>query len=102
MVWSLILFPLGMAAVVFAVPSNRWRPWLVPLACLGHLALVVVALQQPSLTSRGHWLVLDPLGKVFLGLISLLFLLCTFYTAGYLSKEQERSNRVFCACLLIS
>ena len=45
---------------------------------------------------------LDPLAKVFLGLISSLFLLCTFYTAGYLSKEPERSNRVFCTCLLLS
>jgi hydrogenase-4 component F len=91
-----------MAAVVFAVPSNRWRPWLLPLACLGHLALVVVAFQQPPLTSREHWLVLDPLAKVFLGLVSSLFLLCTVYTAGYLSKGPERSNRVFCTCLLLS
>jgi hydrogenase-4 component F len=102
MIWSLILIPLGMAAAVFASPSNRWRPWLLPLACLFHLALVVVACQQPSLTSRGHWLVLDPLAKVFLGLISLLFLLCTSYTAGYLTKNHGQSNRVFCACLMLS
>jgi hydrogenase-4 component F len=102
MIWSLILIPLVAAAVAFAIPWNRWRPWLVPPACLGHLALVLFAFQQPSLASAGHWLVLDPLGKVFLGLISFLFLVCTFYTAGYLSKELKRSNRVFCACLLIS
>jgi len=102
MIWSLILVPLGMAAVVFAVPSNRWRPWLLPLACLGHLALVLVAFQQPSLTPRGHWLVLDPLGKIFLGLISLLFFLCTFYTAGYLTKDRDQLNRIFCTCLLLS
>jgi hydrogenase-4 component F len=102
MVWSLILFPLGMAALVFAVPSNRWRPWLVPLACLGHLSLVVLALQEPFQISQGHWLVLDPLARVFLALISLLFLLCTFYTAGYLTKEDDQPNRVFCTCLLLS
>ena len=102
MIWSLIVIPLGMAAAIFAVPSNRYRPWLLPLACLAHLALVIIAFQQPSLPAGEHWLVLDPLGKVFLGLISLLFLLCTFYTAGYLSKEPERSNRIFCTCLLLS
>jgi hydrogenase-4 component F len=113
MVWSLILLPLGMAALVFAVPSNRWRPWLVPLVCLGHLALVVVALQEspplylhPTLggdtEGGGHWLVLDPLAKIFLALTSVLFLSCTFYTAGYLTKEPELPNRVFCTCLLLS
>src|SRR5712692_10389467 len=97
MVWSLILLPLGMAALVFAVPSNRWRPWLVPLVCLGHLAVVVVALQEspplylpPTLggdtEGGGHWLVLDPLAKIFLALTSVLFLSCTFYTAGYLTS----------------
>ncbi len=102
MVWNLILFPLGMAAVVFAVPSNRWRPWLLPLASLGQLALVVLALQVPFVAPRGHWLVLDPLGKILLALITLLFLLCTFYTAGYLTRERDHPNRVFCTCLLLS
>jgi hydrogenase-4 component F len=108
MVWNLIIFPLGMAAVVFAVPSNRWRPWLLPLASLGQLALVVVALQlggtgvTPVIPPRGHWLVLDPLGKILLALITLLFLMCTFYTAGYLTRERDHPNRVFCTCLLLS
>jgi hydrogenase-4 component F len=102
MIWSLILVPFGMAAVVFVMPSNRWRPWLIPLTCLGHLALVLVAFEQPSFTPRGHWLVLDPLGKIFLGLINVLFLLCTLYTAGYLAQDRDRSNRVFCTCLLLS
>ena len=30
MIYSLILFPLAMAAAAFALPSNRWRPWLLP------------------------------------------------------------------------
>ena len=29
MTYLLIVFPLVMAAVTFAVPSNRWRPWLL-------------------------------------------------------------------------
>src|SRR5438132_3224810 len=94
----LILFPLIMAGVVFALPSNRVRPWLVPLVSLGHLALVIVALGRPTLSSRGEWLVLDPLGKVLLGFTSFLFLICTSYAAAYVAGQRERSNRVFCAC----
>src|SRR5208337_3244284 len=48
MAYLLIAFPLVMAAVTFAVPSNRWRPWLLPLGALGHLALVGVVLAQPA------------------------------------------------------
>ena len=48
MIYLLILFPLVMAAVTFAVPSNRWRPWLLPLGALGHLALVVGGDLRPA------------------------------------------------------
>jgi hydrogenase-4 component F len=102
MALALILFPLAMAAVVFAMPSRRWRPWFVPLACLGHVVLTALALQSAEVTGLGDWLVLDPLGKVLLGFISLLFLLCTIYTAGYLNRRPDRPNRVFCACLLLT
>ena len=39
MVYWLILFPLAMAAATYALPSNRWRPWLLPLGGLGHLGV---------------------------------------------------------------
>ena len=42
MIYLLILFPLVMAAATFALPSDRWRPWLLPVGALGHLALVVL------------------------------------------------------------
>src|SRR5262249_30268075 len=40
--------------------------------------------------------------KVFLGLTSTLFALCSVYTAGYLTRQPDHSNRVFCACFLLS
>ena len=30
MAYALIGFPLAMAALTFATPSDRWRPWLLP------------------------------------------------------------------------
>lgn len=101
MAYLLLLFPLTMAAVVFAVPSNRWRPKLLPLGAAGHLCLVLYALfksPQP-VTGLWGWLYLDALDKVVLGFQGVLFLLCAWYAAGYLPLRSNRTNRVFCACL---
>src|SRR5438270_5900063 len=102
----LILFPLMMAAVTFAVPSNRWRPWLLPFGALGHLCLVVVAVHQScegiAVSGLGGWLLLDALGRVILGFLSVLFFLCALYAPGYLTVRADRPNRVFCANLFIA
>jgi hydrogenase-4 component F len=98
----LIVVPLVLAALALAVPSNRWRPWLLPACCLGHLVLVLFSLLNPPPSALNQWLVLDPLGKVFLPFVSLLFCLCASYTAHFLTVGQGRSNRVFCTCFLLS
>src|SRR6266849_631237 len=106
MIYLLILFPLVLAGVTFAMPSNRWRPLLLPVGALGHLGLVAAAVCQPNdgaVTlsdfgastvgllgepsgqgpllvasavypgrTGGGWLLLDPLGKVVLGFLSVL------------------------------
>jgi hydrogenase-4 component F len=102
MILLLVFLPLAAAGLAFAIPSNRWRPWLLPAACAGHLLLVFRALAVPPDPALGQWLVLDPLGKVFLIFVSVLFLLCSTYTANYLARAHESSNRNFCACLLLS
>jgi len=96
----MILFPLLMAAIAMAVPSNRLRPWLLPVAAVAHLAATVWVLTHPGLMVTAAWLVLDPPGRIILLVVSTLFLMCSFYAVGYLRYRQERSNRVFCACLL--
>jgi hydrogenase-4 component F len=102
MALALILVPLLTAGVAFAVPSNRWRPWLLPLGSLAHLSLTAGVLWGPLPLAPAGWLVLDALGKVVLGLISVLFFLCACYAPGYLSLRPDRPNRVLCTCLLIS
>jgi hydrogenase-4 component F len=105
MIYLLILFPLAMATVTFVLPSNRWRPWLVPLGALGHLGLVGAAVFQPAagavVSGLGGWLLLDALGKVVLGLLSVLFCLCALYAPSYLALRSDRPNRVFCTNLLV-
>src|SRR5437870_5532141 len=102
MAYLLFLFPLVMAVVVFAVPSARWRPKLLPLAAAGHLALFLfAAFQAPQPVSElDGWLRLDALDKIVLGLQSVLFLICALYMPGYLALRANRPNRVFCAAFL--
>jgi hydrogenase-4 component F len=100
---GLIAVPLVLAALCLALPGKRLRPWLVAAGGLGHLGVVaaVLATGDPVEAFDG-WLVLDPLGKVFLTLISVLFCLCGLYTPGYLALGPGRPNRALCACLLLS
>ena len=98
----LVFLPIAWAAVTFVVPSNRWRTWLLPPCGLTHLGLTLLALDEPRVTGFGGWLNLDPLGKLFLGLISVLFALCACYAPGYLAHREQRNNRVFCSCLMLS
>jgi hydrogenase-4 component F len=100
MVYLLVLFPLAMAAVTFAAPSDRWRPWLLPLGGLGQLILVLAAVCRPDdqgpVAGLDNWLLLDPLGKVILIFLGVLFFLCSLYAPGYLALRVDRPNRVFC------
>lgn len=103
MAYALFLFPLAMAAVVFAVPSERWRPKLLPVGAAGHLILVALAVfQSPQpVTGLGGWFLLDTLDKVVLGFQSVLFFICSLYAPGYLALRADRPNRVFCGTLLV-
>ena len=99
MALAIILFPLFMALLALGIRSNHWRPWVLPVAGAVHAALTVVVLGAPAPSTGSGWLELDAPGRLVLALVSLLFLLCSFYTVGYLRHREERPNRIFCACL---
>jgi len=102
MVLLLILIPLAMAGVAFAVPSNRWRPWLVTLTGLVQLVLTLPVTWGPDVRLFDDWIAVDPLGKVVLIFLNTLYFGCALYAPAYLALRPERSNRVFCATLLIT
>jgi hydrogenase-4 component F len=94
----MFFFPLLMAAVAAVIPSNRLRPKLLPVTAIAHLGMTILVLVRPDLAVSAAWLVLDPLGKIFLLVISTLFFFCSFHAVGYLQHSHERSNRLFCVC----
>jgi hydrogenase-4 component F len=106
MAYLLVGFPLIMTAVMFAIPSNRWRPWLLPVGAAVQLYLAWSAVFPEAgtapISELEGWILLDPLGKVVLGFISVLFFLCSLYAPSYLALRPERPNRVLCANLFAS
>jgi len=100
MVYIQVAFPIFLAVLALIVPSNRVRPWLLPVAGVIHTFSTMLVLFQPKWCNQNTWLLLDPIGKIILINISLLFLLCSFYAVGYLRIRKERINRIFVACLL--
>ena len=99
MALAIILFPLLMALLALAIRSNHWRPWVLPVTGVVHASLTGVVLGLPALSVSSVWLELDPPGRLVLAIVSGLFLVCSFYTVGYLRHREERPNKIFCACL---
>ncbi len=100
-IFAAILLPIAAAGLACAIPSNRWRPLVLPAAAAAHLVLAILGIQEDGLSAASGWLLLDPLGKVVLLSISVLFFCCSLYAPAYLRLRQNRPNRIFCACLLI-
>jgi hydrogenase-4 component F len=90
-----------MAALAAIIPSERLRPCVLPVAGIGHLGLTLFVLSSQDALSPTRWLALDPPGRLVLLLLSVLFLMCSFYSVGYLRYRAELSNRIFCVCLLL-
>lgn len=96
----LVLIPAIGAAFAYTIRSNRNRALLLPLVSTLHLALVLWMLAHPAPSAFAGWLHLDPLAKIVLLTVSVLYFCCSLYAPGYLALRPDRPSRVFCACLL--
>jgi hydrogenase-4 component F len=95
-----ILAPLAFAAVALALPSNRRRPAVLLAGALVHAAGVIRLFASAPGPRAGDWLALDAIGKVTLLTTTILFVAAAVYAQGYLSRRQDRDNRVFVGGLL--
>jgi hydrogenase-4 component F len=96
----LILCPLLGAAIAFAWPSNRTRPWLLPAVGVVQTVLALWLLVSPPEEAIFAWVRFDSLARAVLPMVALLFLACSAYGVAYLRLREERGNRVFVAALL--
>jgi hydrogenase-4 component F len=97
MILLLILLPLAVSALALIFPWNRFRPFLLPVVGVAHSAITAFVLINTDSRTFNQWIDLDPLAAIILLAVSALFLLASFYAAGYLRYRKERSNRVFVA-----
>jgi hydrogenase-4 component F len=105
---AVILIPVLFSAAAMAVTGKilRRRLWLT--ASLLHLLAVVLIALAPPRPILGGWLAVDALGLLFLGIVSLLFLVSAAYGQAYFARlaagEAHGSRdpeRLFIACMLI-
>jgi hydrogenase-4 component F len=96
-----ILIPLLLGGLAVAIRSNLKRPWLLPLGGAIHFVGTFAVLLGKAPAANDAWLGLDPLNKVVLGFLSLLFFLCSVYARGYLILRPNQPNRIFTASLLV-
>jgi hydrogenase-4 component F len=100
MLLALVIVPLAVAVLSFAAPWPKMRVWSVPVGALAQAVLTALVLAKPQPSALGGWIVLDPLGKLVLVVLSVLYVLCALYTPAYLAVRPQRDNRIFCAALL--
>lgn len=98
---ALIAIPLLAAAVAFAWPEERTRPWLLPVSAGLHAVLAFWLLIAPPAEAVSAWFAFDPVTRAVLPMVSLLFLVCSSYGVAYLRLRAERKNRLFVTALLV-
>ncbi len=115
MLWFLVAVPATAALLAFALPWN-WGRRLLLVACAAcHVGLTAAAvIQRPEPVLNG-WIDLDDASLLFLIITSIVFLIASFYTVGYLAREGHRMptkpgedapfvnfpEAVFTGCLLL-
>jgi hydrogenase-4 component F len=101
MIAALLLLPFVGGLAAFCLPSDRFRPLLLPVCGLGHFVLTLLVIQAAPLPVAGSWLAIDPLSRLILLIVSLLFAACSVYAVGYLHYRLAWGNRIFVSCMLL-
>src|SRR6266446_4505504 len=96
---SLIVAPVVAALLAYVLPSAR-RPAVLIGTALLHMLLVALLWISPGDQVLTGWLTEDPLGRVILTLVSILFLAVAHYSIGSMRAEPPRGGRAFTSCLL--
>ncbi len=107
---ALFLIPVLASLLSLFFRREALRNLLLAATAAAHAGLTVSTWLSPLPGADGCWLGLDETGRLFLTLISLLFLVCSVYACGYLRPlplepagpaEETGSRATFTACLLL-
>jgi hydrogenase-4 component F len=96
---ALIAVPAVAAALAYVLSAARRGAVLIAVAVI-HVALVARLWVAPGEQALTGWLADDPLGRVILTLVSVLFLAIAQYAIGYLREEEAPGGRAFVSCML--
>jgi hydrogenase-4 component F len=96
-----VAVPLAFALVALATPSERARPWLLPMAAFAQLPMLFGLVRSSGAAAPDAWVGLDPLGTLLLAYLTVFFLCCSCYAPAYLRLRSERPNRIFCTMMLV-
>jgi hydrogenase-4 component F len=99
--FALIAVPVLGAVGAYAHRAAAWRTaWLVSIGGL-HAGLCLWLWFEPVPPAFDGWIAADSPGLLVLTLVSLLFLVMSFYAVGFLRHESPRGGRAFVSCLLL-
>ena len=117
MILALVFLPLGAALATMLIRPDRLRRALLVATAAVHSLLTGLCWFSPPACAPGAWLGLDPAGRLFLGITSLLFLAASVYAVHSLGQSRGGRGRqteedtgsvfvnapeaVFTACLLV-
>lgn len=87
---AIVLAPIASGICSLLIRSKVVRRVVLVTTSVAHLLLVIAsAATSPVLNG---WLAIDALGRLFLSIVSVLFLVATVYGIGYLSREKRNSK----------
>lgn len=95
----LVAVPLVFGALCLMLPTSPLRMAALVAGACAHLAVVVTSWPAAEAPASRDVVGLDPLGHLFLTIISVLFAATTVYFVGY-HRKRLISQRVFQACIL--
>jgi len=105
---AVIIIPILFSAAAWLVSGSRLRRRLWLICSLLHLGTVIALAAQTPPPILGGWLAVDALGLLFLGIVSLLFLVSAAYGQAWLSMIAAAEphgardpERVFITCMLL-
>lgn len=89
MILALLIIPFTAGILSFMLRCDCLRRLLLVSASFAHMVLTLCIVFFSLPAQLGGWFALDPLGKVFLLISSVLFFAASLYAVGYLRLEGE-------------